>query len=186
MRIPLVVALALSAHASASAAQTPPPCGPEAVAVYAPGCDGPPVLQCSTGVSLPALSEWCACDGRTVSSPSMAPPQGLRYRFEGACGVTAHFDVTAERSAAARPTGRDVVFMSVAGVLVEAARVQGPCRDAPAAAGELGRVVCGARGVTLTLRREGDAVVAREGSRAVQRLPMRAGQQVAGAPMRRN
>ena len=85
----LCTSLVLTTHAGA---QTPPRCQRHEALVYEPGCEGPGRLVCSSGVSLPATSDWCACDGHTVTAPSMSPPAGLRYRFAGSCGVLAGFE----------------------------------------------------------------------------------------------
>ena len=190
-RFSLVVSLAalsLTPAASAQTAPTAPRCQRHEAVVYEAGCEGPGRLVCSGGASLPAASDWCACDGRTVTAPSMSPPTGLRYRFAGPCGVTARFELTDERRADGSRTGRVVVFAQTGNSTSEAARVAGPCRDEAAGPGELARVVCGARGgrgAVLALRREGALVVAYEGARALARGDAPEGQRVTGAPARR-
>ncbi len=184
----LVVSLAALSLTPAASAQNAPRCQPHEALVYEAGCDGSGRLTCSSGVSLPAASDWCACDGRTVTAPSMSPPTGLRYRFAGACGVTARFELTDERRADGARTGRVVVFTAVGGGTAEATRTAGPCRDATAGAGELARVTCGPAGAAatvLTMRREGAAVASYDGARALTRLDAPTGQSVTGALARR-
>lgn len=186
MTTPRVVSLALLLAASTAAAQTPPTCGANSVAVFEAGCEGPGRLVCSHGVSLPALSTWCGCDGRTVQAPSMSPPAGLRYRHEGACEVSARFELTPERGASGAPTGRVVVSLAVGDVSVELTRTRAPCRDEAAAVGELGRIACGDRAPTrISLRRLGDAVVGVEGTRTHGRMGVPAAQRVVFASTRR-
>lgn len=177
------LALALLIVSTSAVAQTPPRCDAHSAPVYEPGCDGPGRLTCSSGIALPAISTWCACDGRTVQSPSMAPPAGVRFRHEGACAVTAGFDASPERDAQGRLTGRVVVFVVVGSSITELARPQGPCRADAARPGELARWVCGARAdVRLRLRREGDEVVGEVQERAVQRVSVPSGQRVMPSP----
>lgn len=160
-------------------AQPSPACGPWQAQVYEAGCDGAPRLTCDEGASLPALSTWCACDGRTVTSMSMSPPTGVRYRHRGACEVGVRFEVTAERSARGAHTGRDVVFVQVGDASTEVTRAQGPCREAAASPGELARAVCGA-GAVLVARLRGDDVVISDGARELARVPTPHGQQLRG------
>lgn len=181
----LCLAAPVAAQPPSPTAPARPPCGAMAAEVFAPGCDGPGTLTCDTGASLPAVSTWCACDGRTVSSASMAPPAGVRYRFRGACATTARFELTDERSERGARTGRVVVFLAVEGAMTEATRVRGPCSAAPAERGELARLTCGAGGArsVLVIREEGGAVVARVVSGApaeLTRIRIPAGQRVSG------
>jgi len=162
-----------------------PVCQSHEVAVYAPGCDGPPRLVCDSGASLPAGSEWCGCDGRTAPSVSMAPPSGVRYRFRGACEVRASFEVTDERSAQGARTGRAVVFVKVGSSITEVTRVAGPCRAAAAVSGELTRITCGSRGAVVAMTQAGDDVVVREGSREVGRITTPHGQRVTAGALAR-
>jgi hypothetical protein len=174
----------------APVAPVAPRCGPMAAQVFAAGCDGPGVLVCDTGASLPAMSTWCGCDGATHEAPSMAPPTGLRYRFRGACEVPVRFEVTDERSARGGRSGRVVVFAAVGNGTAEVTREPGPCVGAGAPAGALGSLRCGAgRGaVTLVLRRLGDAVVVTRASApgaSLLSLPVSAGQGLRAEPLRR-
>ncbi len=184
-----VLALATVVAAQAVPAQpapSAPACGNGAAPVYEPGCDGPGRLVCDGGVTLPATSVWCGCDGRTVTAPSMSPPQGLRYLFRGACEVPARFELTDERAAGGATTGRVVVFLAVGGTSTEATRVRGPCRPVRVQPGELSRIVCGPRDTTtITLRRTGDAVVASEGVRPLERIEVPAAQRVVAEAPRR-
>ncbi len=145
---------------------------------YAPGCDGPGRLVCDGGASLPAGSEWCGCDGRAAQSWSLAPPSGVRYRFRGACEVTARFELTDERRANASRTGRVVVMVTVGPETGEVTRVAGPCHAQRPGAGELARATCAA--ATLVMTREGDEVV-RDGLRELSRNHRPAGQRVVSA-----
>ncbi len=183
----LALATLVAAQAApAQPAPSAPVCPHGEVPVYEPGCDGPGRLVCHGGVTLPATSDWCGCDGRTVTAPSMSPPTGLRYRFRGACEVPARFELTDERAAGGAPTGRVVVFLAVGETSAEATRAAGLCRPVRAQPGELARVACGPRGATtLTLRRTGDAVVASEGVRALARIEVPAAQRVVPEPPRR-
>lgn len=181
----LALSLALSFAAANVAAQPAPTCQPHEAPVFAPGCDGPTQTICHGGASLPAGSEWCGCDGQTHPSWSMAPPTGVRYRAQGACAVTARFEVTDERTERAARTGRAVVFVKVGGGVQEVTRAAGPCREGPAAAGELARLVCGQGGVTLVMQRQSDAVVVLRGGREVARTPTPVGQRVTGAGLHR-
>lgn len=181
----LALSLALSLAAASTAAQPAPTCQPHEAAVFAPGCDGPAQTICHGGASLPAGSEWCGCDGQTHQSWSMAPPAGVRYRAQGACAVTASFEVTDERTERAARTGRAVVFAKVGGGVQEVTRTAGPCREAPAGTGELARLVCGPRRVTLVMQRQGDAVLVLVEDREFARVPTPGGQRVTGAALRR-
>lgn len=187
MRHALSLSLSLTTLLSAAgaAAQPAAACQPHEAAVFAPGCDGPAQTICHSGASLPAGSEWCGCDGQTHPSWSMAPPAGVRYRAQGACAVTARFEATDERTERAARTGRAVVFVKVGGGLQEVTRAAGPCREAPAGVGELARLVCGPRRVTLVMRRQGDAVVVLAGGRALSSTPTPTGQRVTGAALHR-
>lgn len=160
-------------------AQTAPTCQPHEAQVFAQGCDGPARLVCDGGASLPAGSEWCGCDGRTAQSWSMAPPSGVRYRFRGACEVTARFEFTDERRASGGRTGRVVVIVTVGSETGEVTRVAGPCRAQRLQGAELARATCGS--TTLVMSREGDDVVVREGARELSRNRRPAGQRVVGA-----
>jgi hypothetical protein len=188
----LSLALVVSLGAPAALAQPAPAprCGPMAMEVFAPGCDGPGVLVCDAGASLPAGSSWCGCDGLTHEAASMAPPAGLRYRFRGACEVAARFELTPERTARNTLTGRVVVFAQVGNGITEAAREVGPCVSVPTQSGELSRLRCGAgaRSVVLVLRQVGGAVVVTRGAGSgaeLLRLEVPAGQRLlAGAPRR--
>lgn len=169
-----------SIFASAPAfAQPTQACQPHEAQVFAPGCDGPARLVCDSGASLPAGSEWCGCDGRTQQSWSMAPPSGVRYRFRGACEVTARFEFTDERRASGGRTGRVVVMFSVGPETGEATRVAGPCRAERAQGAELARARCAS--TTLVMSREGDDVVVRDGAREVSRSRRPTGQRVVSA-----
>ncbi len=169
-----------SIFASAAAlAQQAPACQPHEAQVFAPGCDGPARLVCDSGASLPAGSEWCGCDGRTAQSWSMAPPSGVRYRFRGACEVTARFEFTDERRESGGRTGRVVVFVTVGPETGEATRIAGPCRSQQAQGAELARARCAS--ATLVMSREGDDVVVREGARELSRSRRPTGQRVVGA-----
>ncbi|MBI5512688.1 MAG: hypothetical protein HY909_02915 [Deltaproteobacteria bacterium] len=189
-RLSLALVLSLGAPAALAQPAPAPPCGPMASEVFAPGCDGPGVLVCDTGASLPAGSSWCGCDGRTHEAASMAPPSGLRYRFRGACEVPARFELTPERSARNTLTGRVVVFALVGNGIAEATREVGPCGTEPTQPGELSRLRCGsgARSTVLVLRQAGGAVVVTRSSSAgaeLLRLEVPVGQRLlAGAPRR--
>lgn len=189
MRHALFITASLAAFVSSAAAFAQPApapvCRSHEAAVFALGCDGPPQLVCDSGASLPAGSEWCGCDGRTMQSASMAPPSGVRYRFRGACEVAARFEVTDERSAQGARTGRVVVFVKVGSGIREVSRVAGPCRAATAASGELARITCGAQRTTLTMTQTGDDVVVREGSREVGRAATPHGQRVTAGALER-
>lgn len=180
----LSLSVALSLTPLAALAQAPPACGPWQAEVFEPGCEGPPRLTCDEGASLPALSTWCACDGRTVTSMSMSPPSGVRYRFRGACEVAVRFEVTAERGARGARSGRDVVFVQVGDVSMEVTRAPGPCREGTASPGELARAVCGA-GAVLTARVRGDEVVISDGTRELARVPAPHGQGLRGDALQR-
>ena len=187
MRSTLVLAASLVTFfaAATASAQQGPVCQAHEAAVFAPGCDGPAQLICDSGASLPAGSEWCGCDGRTAQSWSMAPPAGVRYRFRGACEVTARFELTDERSARGARTGRVVVFVKVGGGIQEVTRVAGPCRGAPAAPVELSRLVCGPRATAVGMALRGDVVVVREGTREVSRIATTPGQRVVAGALTR-
>lgn len=186
-RFVLLASLALLALPSLSSAQPAPiVCGPGAVAVFEPGCDGPGRLVCDRGSTLPAASEWCACDGRTIRVASLGAPAGARYRFAGACEAAARFELTDERSADGARTGRVVVFVAVDRTSSEVARVEGPCREVGPRGTELARLRCGPRGVSaLVIRRDGDAVVTARGARELSRTTVPPAQRVVPGAARR-
>ena len=109
----------------------------------------------------------------------MAPPSGVRYRFRGACEVTARFEFTDERLASGGRTGRVVVMVTVGSEMSEVTRVAGPCRAQRLQGAELARATCGS--TTLVMSREGDDVVVRDGARELSRNRRPTGQRVVGA-----
>jgi hypothetical protein len=166
---PTPVSSVPSSDQNAHATSGGPACADNQFAVYEPGCDELAQTRCVGPESLPVVSDWCGCDGRTVQSPSNFPPQNVRYRFEGPCKLAVRLRVQADPTS----TSNQIVWFSVGSTEQEVGRYPGPCKAAASVEPDLIRMTCGdaGKGTLLRVRRDGAAVVVDETTRPPNQPP---------------
>ena len=78
--------------------------------LYEPGCHGEPRIRCERSDSLPTMTQWCGCDGNTITSHSHLPPLRTRYRYPGPCNVKVSYRLQKMSSS---PGGRTLLYLRV-------------------------------------------------------------------------